>query len=57
MAVTRFGSCCSINKDVKVGNVVLSSKGAFNVQTDYDMLHDSKKKGLPYKISPVTKPD
>jgi uridine phosphorylase len=57
IAISRFGSCCSINKDVKVGNVVLASKGAFNVQTDYDLLHDSKKKGLPYKISSVTKPD
>lgn len=57
IAISRFGSCCSINKEVEVGNVVLASKGAFNIQTDYDLLHDGRKKGLPYKISAVTKPD
>ena len=57
LALSRFGSCCSMTKDVKVGNVVLASKGAFCVQTDYDKIHDPNDTSLPYKISDVTKPD
>ena len=57
MAVVRFGSAISVNKNVDIGNVVLSSKGSFHVQTDYDKLHDPENKDLPYKISEVTKPD
>lgn len=57
MAISRFGGACSISKDVKVGNVILSNKGGFNVQVDYDKIHDETDTSLPYKISPITKPD
>ena len=57
MAICRFGLCASIDDSVEIGNVVLQSKGSFHVQMDYDKLHDPESTELPYKISPVIKPD
>jgi len=56
MAVVRFGKCCSIS-NLSEGDVVVCTKGCFNVQSDFNALKGSDSTQKAYKISEIAMPD
>jgi uridine phosphorylase len=54
MAVVRLGTCCSVSNCVE-GDVVISTKGSFNVLTDFDARQAHT--GSAYKITDVVPAD
>lgn len=56
MAVVRFGTCCSIS-NAAVNEVVVATKGTFNVQTDFVDRQKKKERGGAYKITDLVESD